>query len=266
MALDEPRTARRWRTARGRAVGLLAGGALLVAAAVALGRVAAGDDEVLRRGGERVAATVVGVSPATLLDSGRVTVEYPWRGTTRRASVAVNLEVDEVEPGGELLLLVDPDDPGRVQAPGVGGRPSSVGFPVVVLGLGGLTLLGLGGVAGWRVRRWGSVLRAHPWRRTTFRYGQTSGGLARAVLLLDGDDAADRRPVGVRRAPRWALRHLQVRGEGTLVVAGPPDGEQVVAPLSRLELFGVRPPRNAREDARWRTALTAPGGRGRRAP
>lgn len=226
---------------------------LLVLGSIALGRMAAAEDDELLREGMRVTGTVIEVAPATLLDSGRVTVEYERHGTVQRAPVSVNLEVDEVAVGDELELVVDPDDPGRFQAPEVGGRASSLGYPLVVGGLTGATLLVLGGVALWRALRWGRILRRHPWRRTTFRYGHTTGGLPRPVLELGTRGRP--RYVGVRRAPRWALRHLQVRGTGELVVAGPDDGEQVVAPLSRLELFGVRPPRGARQAERWRAAV-----------
>lgn len=254
-ALDEPRTGRRFRAERARAAGLVAIGIALLAAAAVLGRVAGAGEAALVRDGIPTTATVVALAPATLLDSGHVTVEYEAQGATHRTSLPVNLELEPVEPGARLRLLVDPEDPGRVHAPDVGGRPSSVGFPIVVGLLVGAALTTVGAVVARRCRRWGRILRAHAWERRRFRYGNTPGAGARAVLRLEDPGGGTPRDVGVIRAPRWALRHLQVRGTGELVIAGPADGEQVVAPLSRLELFGVRPPRGAREASRWRDAL-----------
>lgn len=250
-AMDEPRTSRAWRSLRGRAVALLVGGVVAVAVAVMLGRSTAAERATLLEQGVRRTATVVEVSSGSLVYAGTVTVSFTLGGSRHRAELPANLEVDPLRVGDTLELAVDPDDPSRAVATAVAARSSGAGLVIVAAGSLGLTSLAVGVVTALRARRWGRILRSAPWRRVPLVHGQTSGTLPRAVLDL-GDAGG---VAGVHRSPRWILRHLRSRTPTQIVVAGQPGGEQVVAPLSRAALFGVRPPRGERERRRWRAAL-----------
>jgi hypothetical protein len=180
-------------------------------------------------------------------------------GVEHSAAVDAGSSSGALEVGGGVTVSYDPADPGDVRLAGSASDPSVV--PPLLAVVAGVGLLAMAGLAAWRLRRLGRLLRDNPWVVVDSKAVELAldGPGGRSVLrMLELHGAPDE---GTVLAVPLAIRarlvdHLApqawVAGSGRRFVASAPGGSRLLR-MRRARLSGnprepERPPLRSRLD------------------